>query len=74
MEVEIEPEVTGRYRVGDVRHCFAELSLARRRLCYEPRVTLADGLVELTGWLAEQRAEDRVDHASGELERRGLTV
>jgi dTDP-L-rhamnose 4-epimerase len=30
----IEPEVTGKYRVGDIRHCFADIRLARRVLGY----------------------------------------
>ena len=71
---DIEPDVTGKYRVGDIRHCFADISRARRVLGYEPRVTLEDGLVELAGWLHEQAAEDRVTEASRELAARGLTV
>jgi dTDP-L-rhamnose 4-epimerase len=70
----IEPQMTGKYRVGDVRHCFADISLARRVLGYEPRVSLEEGLAELVGWLEGQVAEDHVDHASAELTARGLTV
>src|SRR3954471_21488771 len=47
---DVEPEVTGKYRVGDVRHCFADIRLARRVLGYEPRVGLDEGLTELAGW------------------------
>ncbi len=71
---EIEPELTGKYRVGDVRHCFADIALARRLLGYEPRVSLEEGLTELVGWLQGQVAEDRVQQASAELAARGLTV
>jgi dTDP-L-rhamnose 4-epimerase len=71
---DIEPEITGKYRVGDVRHCFADISLAQRLLGYEPRVSLEAGLSELVGWLASQEAVDRVDQASAELSARGLTV
>jgi dTDP-L-rhamnose 4-epimerase len=70
----VEPEVTGKYRVGDIRHCFADISLARAALGYEPRVNLEDGLEELAGWLEGQPATDRVDEASAELAVRGLTV
>jgi dTDP-L-rhamnose 4-epimerase len=70
----IEPEINGKYRVGDVRHCFADISLARRVLGYEPRVSLEEGLGELVTWLEGQVAEDRVDQASAELSARGLTV
>ena len=70
----IDPDVTGKYRVGDIRHCFADISRARAVLGYEPRVSLEDGLVELADWLHEQAAEDRVTEASRELSTRGLTV
>ena len=71
---EIEPEVTGKARTGDVRHCFADVSRARELLGYEPQVRLEEGLAELTEWLAGQVAVDRVDAAADELAARGLTV
>jgi dTDP-L-rhamnose 4-epimerase len=71
---DIEPEICGKYRVGDIRHCFADISEARAVLGYEPRVTLEDGLVELAEWLQDQAAVDRVEDASRELAARGLTV
>jgi len=71
---EIEPEILGKYRVGDIRHCFADIEKARRVLGYEPQVTLDKGMTELASWLAGQAAEDRVAQASAELSARGLTV
>jgi dTDP-L-rhamnose 4-epimerase len=70
----MEPEVTGEYRVGDIRHCFADIALARERLGYEPQVSLEDGLVELAAWLEGQVADDRVDAAASELADRGLRI
>jgi len=70
----IEPQVTGKYRVGDIRHCYSDISLARQILGYEPQTTLEDGLDELVGWLGEQQAADRVEQAGAELAARGLTV
>ncbi|MFL6278485.1 MAG: NAD-dependent epimerase/dehydratase family protein [Vicinamibacterales bacterium] len=70
----IEPEVCGKYRVGDIRHCFADITLARAVLGYAPAVLLEDGLMELAEWLEGQAADDRVDAASRELAVRGLTV
>jgi dTDP-L-rhamnose 4-epimerase len=69
----VEPEVTHEFRVGDIRHCFADVALARETLGYEPAVELAAGMAELAGWLEGQTAEDRVDDAAAELARRGLT-
>jgi dTDP-L-rhamnose 4-epimerase len=70
----IEPQVTGKYRVGDIRHCFADIALAREVLGYEPQIALDDGMAELAEWLEGQTAEDRVESAHGELAARGLTL
>jgi dTDP-L-rhamnose 4-epimerase len=70
--VDIEPQATGKFRAGDIRHCFADISLARELLGYEPRVELEHGMTELADWLATQTAEDRVDGATEELVSRGL--
>jgi dTDP-L-rhamnose 4-epimerase len=70
----ILPQITGQYRVGDIRHCFADISQARMVLGYEPQITLEAGLMELAGWLSGQQAFDRVDQANAELAARGLTV
>lgn len=73
--VQIEPEITGRYRVGDIRHCFADISRARELLGYEPGVPLEEGMAELVGWLEEQeRPQDGIQRHAAELAARGLTV
>jgi dTDP-L-rhamnose 4-epimerase len=66
------PEVPGRFRAGDIRHCVADVSRIRRELGYEPRVSFADGVRELLDWLRTQTAEDRVEQATRELAERGL--
>jgi dTDP-L-rhamnose 4-epimerase len=71
---EIQPEITGNCRIGDIRNCFADISRARNILGYQPRVTLQEGLSELAEWLQGQNAVDRVDHAVRELKLRGLSV
>ena len=70
----LAPEVCGKYRVGDIRHCFADITGAREVLGFEPRVPLEDGIVELAEWLQDQVADDRVAEASAQLAARGLTV
>jgi dTDP-L-rhamnose 4-epimerase len=70
----IVPDITGTFRVGDIRHCFADISRARALLGYEPRVSFAEGLAELAGWLEGEAAEDHVAHARQELVSRGLAV
>ena len=71
---DIEAEVTGKYRVGDIRHCFADITTAREVLGYEPQIALDDGMAELAEWLEGQTADDRVESAHGELAARGLTL
>lgn len=70
----IRPRITGKYRKGDIRHCFADISRARSVLGYEPQVSMDEGLAELAEWLDGQVAQDRVETASAELVERGLTV
>jgi dTDP-L-rhamnose 4-epimerase len=67
-------EITGKYRAGDIRHCFADISLASRTLGYRPAVRFADGLKELVEWLATQEAEDRVNDALQRLQTHGLVA
>lgn len=70
----IEPEITGQYRAGDIRHCFADISRAKEILGYKPRVTLEKGLTDLAEWLEGQIACDRVAESRNELAARGLMV
>ena len=72
LERDLDPEITGKYRVGDIRHCFADISLARDLLGYAPRVQLEDALIELAQWLEGQIAVDLVQQAAAELSARGL--
>jgi len=71
---DVEPDVTNKYRMGDIRHCFADITLARELLGYRPEISLEEGLTSLAGWLEGQVAIDRVAEASAELAARGLTV
>lgn len=71
---ELKPQITGKYRVGDIRHCYADISLAQEKLGFYPQVDFDSGLRELAAWLEGQIADDRVNEASAELAARGLTV
>jgi len=71
---ELQPEITGQMRAGDIRHCIADIGLARSRLGYAPRHDFREGLAELADWVARQQAEDRVQQARRELEARGLVA
>ncbi|HEX8426089.1 NAD-dependent epimerase/dehydratase family protein [Hymenobacter sp.] len=70
----LQAQITGKYRVGDIRHCYADISLAKEKLGFYPQVEFNSGLDELATWLEGQIAYDRVNEASAELAARGLTV
>ncbi|HZF99008.1 MAG TPA: SDR family NAD(P)-dependent oxidoreductase [Pseudoxanthomonas sp.] len=69
---DLPPEITRKYRTGDIRHCFSDIGLASEILGYTPQVSLSEGMEELVDWMVGQQAFDRVDDASAELARRGL--
>jgi dTDP-L-rhamnose 4-epimerase len=69
-----EPQILGRYRAGDIRHCFGDIDKIRRQLGFSPEVDPRVGFAELAEWLSEQVAEDAVELATAELERRGLVA
>jgi dTDP-L-rhamnose 4-epimerase len=68
------PEITKRYRQGDIRHCFADITKAKTVLGYKPAITLDAGLLEIASWLEGQIAHDGAEQAAAELSARGLTV
>jgi dTDP-L-rhamnose 4-epimerase len=71
---DIEPEIVGKSRAGDIRHCIADISKARDMLGFVPRQDFSKGLALLADWVAEQEAIDRVKDARLELEARGLVA
>lgn len=71
---DIPPEISGKYRVGDIRHCFPDISSAKKLLGYEPGWDLEDGLVDLAAWLEGQIAHDHFSKMTEELALRGLVV
>lgn len=66
-------DVVGKYRAGDIRHCYADIERIGKLLGYVPKMSLEDGMRELLAWLRHQKADDRVEQAARELEARGLT-
>jgi dTDP-L-rhamnose 4-epimerase len=71
---EIEPEITRKYRAGDIRHCFADIGKSSDLLGFAPRVGFKNGLEELAEYLADQIADDQAERATSELLQRGLVA
>lgn len=68
----VKPEITGKTRKLDVRHCFADITKIKNLLAWHPQIDFTTGLRELTGWSKQEKAIDKVDYAMHELEKRGL--
>jgi dTDP-L-rhamnose 4-epimerase len=73
LDVDIAPRVINKFRAGDIRHCFADISKARQLLGFHPTISFEEGMGGLIEWLKEQTAVDRVESAAEELANRGLT-
>jgi len=70
--VDLEPRIIRKYRVGDIRHCYADLTKAREIFRYEPTVSFEEGIIEFLDWAGDRPSEDRLAAATAELEQHGL--
>ncbi len=68
----VKPEITYKVRKLDVRHCYADISLITKTLGWKPKIDFFDGVRGLIKWSKNEKAEDLVDVAMHELEKRGL--
>jgi dTDP-L-rhamnose 4-epimerase len=74
---ELEPEVLGKFRAGDIRNCFADISKAEELLGFTPEHRLEDSLGPFVDWVRaapETDREDRGDEMRRQLEARGLVA
>jgi dTDP-L-rhamnose 4-epimerase len=72
-EIEVPIEVTGQFRLGDIRHNFADLSYIKNVLGFQPKVTFAAGIKEFTNWVNEQEvATDGYENSLAEMKAKGL--
>jgi dTDP-L-rhamnose 4-epimerase len=68
----VEPDVLGQYRAGDIRHCYADTTLAEQMLGFRAEIPFSRGMEDLLGWLEAQEARDQADAAHAALVARGL--
>lgn len=70
---DIPPEVKGRFRAGDIRHCFADVGKAKEVIGFTARTGFEEGLPLFLDWAAEEEGvRDLVDKGIGELDAKGL--
>lgn len=69
----VTTRITGQFRVGDIRHCYADMTAIHQLLGFEPKVSLEQGLGRFCGWASSQPVfQDRLDSATAELKNKGL--
>ncbi len=71
---ELHPEIVSKYREGDIRHCYADITKIQRKLRYTPEVKFEDGISDLIDWVKGEEAVDRFEESRNQLERKGLTL
>ena len=69
----ITPEITNHYRVGDIRHCYADIEKIKK-IGFTPKISLKNGLKNLVEWGKTEKAVDKIKEANLELEKRNLTL
>lgn len=68
-----EIKVSGNYRLGDIRHNFADISLAQKVLGYEPKYQFKEGLEKFSEWvLTQPLEEDKYGKSLEEMKKKGL--
>ena len=71
--VQVPITVSGNYRLGDIRHNFADISLARKILGFEPKWTFEKGIEQFAKWVNEQEIqEDNYEASIAEMKAKGL--
>lgn len=71
---QMEPTIASKYRRGDIRHCYADITRITERLGFAPQVSFEEGVSDLIGWLGEQRSVDGFDRVAAELADRSLVL
>jgi len=71
--IDVPVEITGKYRVGDVKHNFADISKIQSLLGFQPVTTFSDGVRKLIQWVKNQPIEDNnYERSIVELKEKGL--
>jgi dTDP-L-rhamnose 4-epimerase len=71
----IAPQIMNKYRVGDIRHCFADITKISKVFGFQPRRSFEAGMAELIDWVATAKAPiNRSQESLAELQRSKLLV
>ncbi|VVD27253.1 NAD-dependent epimerase/dehydratase family protein [Paraburkholderia dioscoreae] len=65
--------VTGAFRLGDVRHVYADLTRARDMLGFEPKISFGEGIARFAQWVDQQQVmADTYEKSIAEMREKGL--
>lgn len=68
-----EIEISGNYRLGDIRHNFADLTKIHEKLGFTPKVTFEEGIGKFVAWVNQQDVvEDQYQKSIDEMKKKGL--
>ena len=69
----INISISGKFRLGDIRHNFADLSKINKLLGYSPKFSFMEGVSEFVKWVRSQEVQvDNYEKSIKELEQKGL--
>jgi dTDP-L-rhamnose 4-epimerase len=72
-KVDVPLQITGNYRLGDIRHNLADISKIEKMLGFRPAVTFSEGLKQFTDWVnTQQIGSSRYDDSIKEMKAKGL--
>lgn len=70
---EVPITISGNYRLGDIRHNYADITKIQTILGFEPKVSFEQGLKEFTNWVNTQEVqEDKYQKSIEEMKAKGL--
>lgn len=71
--IDVPVTITGRFRLGDIRHNYADLTKIKQRLGFEPKVYFKEGIQKFSKWVLQQEIqEDKLSKSLEEMKRKGL--
>ncbi len=70
----IDIDIVSKYREGDIRHCYADISRIQSQIGFQPKVKFEEGISDLVDWARDQEARDQFEKSRRELEQKGLTT
>ena len=69
----VEKKISGNFRIGDIRHNYADITLMKEKLGLVPKVSFEEGIKQFVNWvLMQQDEEDKYEESLHEMKSKGL--